>query len=109
MKLTPGITRYGTTRISDEISAFRLLITSGIQKIVIDNTNLEGQLIYKNNWNPLDDIEFEAFFGLLILAGVYKSNNESLENLWDDQKGRPMFRATMSLKRFKEISSVKIR
>lgn len=47
--LTPGITRYAATRINDEISAFQLL---SIEQIIIDNTNLEGQRIYQENWKP---------------------------------------------------------
>lgn len=50
--LTPGITRYAATRINDEISAFQLLITKSIEQIIIDNTNLEGQRIYQENWKP---------------------------------------------------------
>lgn len=42
----------------------------------------------------------------MLLAGVYKSHNESTESLWDETKGRPIFRATMSLERFKIISRI---
>ncbi|XP_068250698.1 piggyBac transposable element-derived protein 4-like [Palaemon carinicauda] len=38
-----------------------------------------------------------AFYGLRLLAGVYKSHGEHLRNLWDDTYGRPIFRTTMSL------------
>jgi len=107
IKLTPGITRYAAKRItSDEISAFQLLFTNSIEETVIVNTNREGQLVYDNDWKPLDNVELNAYIGLLILAGVYKSNNEALENLWDNSKGRPIFRAVMSLKRFKVITRV---
>lgn len=83
-----------------------MLITKSIEQIIIDNTNLEGQRIYQENWKPLDSIELEAYIGLLILAGVFKSHNEALESLWDDKKGRHIFRATMPLKRFKVISRI---
>lgn len=48
----------------------------------------------------------EAFIGLLLLSGVYKSRNESTESLWDATTGRSIFRATMSLEKFKLISKV---
>lgn len=51
-------------------------------------------------WKPVTDIEVKAFIGLLIPACVYKSNQEHLDELWCVKTGRPMFRATMSLKRF---------
>lgn len=49
----------------------------------------------------VDKVELSAFFGLLYLAGVFKSNNEDLQSLFaTDGTGRDIFRATMSLKRF---------
>lgn len=106
MQLAPGITRYALTRISDELSAFQLLMPNNIEQIILKNTNLEGLRVYKENWKTLDIVELEAFIGLMILAGVFKSNNESIENLWNEQNGRHIFRATMSLKRFKVISRI---
>ena len=53
-----------------------------------------------------DTISLWAYIGLFLLAGVYKSNHESLPSLWDYIKGRPIFRATMSLLRFRNITSV---
>lgn len=39
----------------------------------------------------------------MILAGVYKSAGESLKELWSEEDGREIFRATMSLQRFEII------
>ena len=44
-------------------------------------------------------MEFDGFVGLLLLAGVYKSKNESLIELWSERDGR----STMTLNRFKSI------
>ena len=41
-----------------------------------------------------------------MLASVYKSHNEAMENLWDERNGRHIFRLTISMKRFKIISRV---
>ena len=38
----------------------------------------------------------KAFTGLGILAGVYKSNHESVASLWSEKEGRPIFSATVS-------------
>ncbi len=45
----------------------------------------------------------KAVFGLLVLSGVYRSNAESIEELWSLETGRPIFVATMSVQRFKQI------
>lgn len=42
----------------------------------------------------------------MLLAGVFRSHGEALESLWDDSKGRPIFRSTMTLRRFQNISRV---
>lgn len=44
-----------------------------------------------------------AYIGLLLLAGVsvYRSKGECATELWDDKRGRPIFRATMSLEQFR--------
>lgn len=46
-----------------------------------------------------------AYVGLLILAGVYRSNHEPTSSLWSEKTGRSIFRAAMSQKRFSHISS----
>ena len=43
---------------------------------------------------------------LLILAGVFISKDEATDSLWDENYGRPIFRSTMSLKCFKQISKI---
>ena len=68
-------------------------------------TNLKEVDLFGLIWIPLDDIEFDAFIGLEIMAGVMKSNGEILKSVWDKKIGRPIFRSTMPLKRFVEIST----
>ncbi|XP_035222538.1 uncharacterized protein LOC118195345 [Stegodyphus dumicola] len=47
-------------------------------------------------------IEIKAFIGLLLLAGVLRSNRQIFEELWStDGMSIEMFRTVMSLKRFK--------
>lgn len=66
-------------------------------------TNLYGVKKYGKGWINLTLVDFRAFIGLLILAGVSKSNQEDANELWDDEWGRPIFAATMTLKKFKLI------
>lgn len=67
-------------------------------------TNLYGSRKYKGNWEPVDIVTMRAYYGLLLLAGVFRSHGECMTELWNDYDGRPIFRATMSLKRFKVIN-----
>ena len=48
----------------------------------------------------MDQTHLHAYFGVLILAGVFISNGESTGSLWDAETGRELFRATMSLENF---------
>ena len=57
----------------------------------------------QKQWNNLDRTELQAFLGSLILAGVYHSALESLDEMWSPKTGRAIFIATMPLKRFKSI------
>ena len=45
----------------------------------------------------------EAYFGLYILRGVFKGNNESVGELWSPVRGRPIFGNTVALNRFEDI------
>ena len=51
-------------------------------------TNLEGKQIYKDNWKEVTQTDMKAYMGVLIMAGVYRSRNESTSNLWDAESGR---------------------
>ena len=69
-------------------------------------TNLEGGRVFADTWKALDQVDLQAYMGLLILAGVYRSNNEATKSLWDAESGRPIFRSTMSLQQFHVLSRV---
>ncbi len=44
IKMTPGLTKYATSRIEDIQSCFNLFLAEPIENIVISMTNLEGRL-----------------------------------------------------------------
>lgn len=64
----PGITKFAAVRIHSILSSFELTFTRTLKAIVIENTNKYGQ---KNvpHWRDIDFTTFDAFIGLLILAG----------------------------------------
>nr|XP_033504757.1 piggyBac transposable element-derived protein 4-like [Epinephelus lanceolatus] len=101
--VTPGPTCYAIVRVSNIESTFDLFFTEDMIELLVDMTNLQGRRALKS-WTDVDAVDLRAYIGLLILAGVYRSKGESTRCLWDDRSGRAVFRATMSLQRFHEIS-----
>ncbi|XP_049437725.1 piggyBac transposable element-derived protein 4-like isoform X3 [Epinephelus fuscoguttatus] len=63
---------------------------------------MQGQRVMQT-WVPVDKVEMQAYFGLLLLAGVFKSRGENTLSLWGID-GRDLFPAVMSRKRFILIS-----
>lgn len=98
-----GPTTHAAAQISDPLSAF-LIFIEPIEETIVQMTNLQGVRVYKEKWEKVDLITMRAYYGLLLLAGVYRSNGESLLELWNIRKGRPIFSACMSLDRFKTIN-----
>ena len=73
-------------------------MNNNLSDIVLKMTNIEGRRVYGENWENLDAITLEAYIGILLLAGVYRSHGESTKSLWNLETGRPIFSATLSLK-----------
>ncbi|XP_063741958.1 piggyBac transposable element-derived protein 4-like [Eleginops maclovinus] len=106
VKMTPGPTRFAVTRVDEIQSAFQLFISSPIERIILEMTNLEGRRVFQEKWKPLDPTDLHAYIGVLLLAGVYRSKGETTASLWNEENGRPIFHATMSLETFHMISRV---
>ncbi|GLD69151.1 piggyBac transposable element-derived protein 4-like protein [Lates japonicus] len=96
-RVTPGPTQYAKDRISCVKSCFDLLITEDIiqgRHVLVDTTNLQARRSVAD-WSDVHATDLQAYIGLLILAGVYRSRNESTASLWDEYHRRAIFRATM--------------
>ena len=68
-------------------------------------SNLHGQRVVadwnrnndiKHKWIPIDRLELEAFIGVLIFLGTFKSNYRDVDELWTVRDGFPVCRATFS-------------
>ncbi|XP_035768532.1 piggyBac transposable element-derived protein 4-like [Neolamprologus brichardi] len=101
-----GPTTYAISRIDDIKSTFALFLPKSIEEVILNMTNKEGRRVYGNKWRKMDPIDLQAYVGMLILAGVYRSNKEATASLWHAESGRTIFRATMTLKVFHKISRV---
>ncbi len=106
IKTSTGPTGLACANADDIRSTFELFFPDDIKQILIEMTNLEGKHVFGDTWKDLDWTDFQAFIGLLILAGVYRSQHEAMDSLWHAESGRPIFRATMSQKSFKSFSRV---
>lgn len=80
----------------------------GLQRYGRECTEIGGQLGKPTNITTttvtrttgMDKMDLLAYLGLLILAGIYRSQVEATTILWNAESGRLLFRATKSLKRF---------
>ncbi|XDV54752.1 hypothetical protein PO909_022975 [Leuciscus waleckii] len=106
IKMTPGPTKLACSNAKDIISTFELFFPNNIKKILIEMSNLEGKRVFGKAWKSLDWTDIQAYFGLLILAGVYRSHHEALSSLWGSVSGRAIFRATMSMQTFSIMSRI---
>ena len=82
--LKPGV------RPNDSVECFRMFMTEALNEIVL-HANRQGRCIVdswnrlhpenRKMWTAVDYMEMEAFVGLHIIAGAYKSQFRSLEDL----------------------------
>ena len=114
MNTCAGIGRpaNGIQNIAD---SYELFITPEIITIVTIETNRRANKVIMawselhpnqdtpQTWRQTDNVEIKAFIGLLLLAGVHRSKNESVSELFFPF-GNSIFRATMSLKRFSNLT-----
>lgn len=108
IKRLPGV--IGNARnASTPLECWNCFFTNDIMEPIVAYTNqyitsIAGKFDRERDAKPIDLIELKAFIGLLFLAGVYKSNRQSLEDLWGtDGDGVEKFGLVMSIKRFKFI------
>ncbi len=76
--------------------------------MIVQFTNVEAERVYVERdiqvaWNKESKTEILEFIGLIIATGLYKAKNLTYETSWNPEYGIPMFRANMSLMRFKAL------
>nr|XP_023650860.1 piggyBac transposable element-derived protein 4-like isoform X2 [Paramormyrops kingsleyae] len=104
LNMKPGPTQTAASLVHDIRSAFELFISDSVQQVVLNMTNIEGKRVMGKQWKEVDNTEMFAYYGVLILAGVYRSRGQSARSLWDSELGRPIFRTSMSLNSFSMFS-----
>src|ERR1044072_1065451 len=68
--------------------------------------NSEGKNVFADNWKDIVRDEMFCYLGVLILIGVYRSKNEPISELWNQERGRPIISGNMARDRFQQISRV---
>ncbi len=115
MKSRPGPTQIARNA-DDKLSAWSLMINETMISNLVLHTNerielklekLPSKTLDSDKYSHLkktDSTEMKAFIGLWILRGVLHRNLDDAPTLWSDEKGHPVFPATMSLNRFKFLN-----
>lgn len=109
--------RVGATRETVGLSLadiFCEIFDSDIQAMICRYTNQKANAFYsawntanptkrEHKWTELTETEFISYCGLLLVIGGFRSNSVRISDLWNSN-AFPLYRATMAVKRFKEIS-----
>lgn len=93
------------------LDSWKCIIPDEITEKIVLHTNQEIQekaTKYKERTRYIattTNAEILAFIGLLYMSGVMKESHVSVEELWSDMYGPPIFHATMTLSRFRFLTS----
>ncbi|OAF72062.1 Alpha-actinin-like protein 1 [Intoshia linei] len=87
------------------VGYFMKFIDQKVLDIIMKCTNDRANFLHLK-FSNIDSRELKAFIGLLIMSGLCKSSKENATMMWKcGPLGRNVFRATMSLNRFRDIST----
>lgn len=93
---------------------FNLMMSNEICDVIIRESNRKARQTFDayneqhpdaepRIWVPITEVEFRAYLGVLLMAGVCHSGYVHTTDLWKTTS-HPLFRASMSLRRFWAIS-----
>lgn len=89
-----------------EVETWKLFFDDDLVRIIVTYTNEEislnkAKFVKMQRYTELtNNTEIEALLGLLYISGALKDNHVNLDELWSNEYGPPVFRATMSKNRF---------
>ncbi|CAF1937032.1 unnamed protein product [Rotaria magnacalcarata] len=115
MEIKPG----AVSSVATIMDTFKLFMTDKILNEIIFHTNRYAKRYLHQQeqkrsecgdsqtilfqWKDPDHAELEAFLGLLIQSSIGHSNHESITQLWDISDSLPIYQATMSSYRFRDL------
>ena len=68
-----------------------------------NHSNQKGKSAYGDNWKESDETELLAWIGSVLRAGLDYDNFRPVDELFSIKTGPPLYRASMSRNRFKEL------
>lgn len=112
----PGLTVHARTLGNEPspLDVWNSLFDRNVVDLIVNYTNqklatVRGSLrptTELSNYRDTNAMEMNAYIGLLLLSSITKSNNEKMESLFTkDVTNRPIFVATLSLVRYKILTS----
>lgn len=112
----PGLTPVsrGLGYRPERLDVWKLLFDQNMIGVIVEHTNTKllsvreklGPNTEKSNYRNTDEIEINAYIGLLLLNSILKSTNEQMTSMFSkDATGRPIYLATMSGKRYEVLTS----
>lgn len=87
--MTPGPTRYATSRVDDIKSSFELFLPEFIEGIILEMTNLEEKRMFGDTWSELDLVDLQAYMVSLDSSRSISLKQCKYKSLWDVESGRP--------------------
>jgi hypothetical protein len=104
MKEKAGPTPYANRNIGEnEASSWRLLFSESMLTHIQKCTSGEANRQLKTDSWSISKEEIDAFIALVYARGAMCSSSLDVNDLWSKEWGPPIFAATMSRDRFKEI------
>jgi hypothetical protein len=106
------VKKSGLTKITKDISsfedAFNCFMSEKVTQKILMYSNMEYTRNIASDEKPqeITMMELKAFIGLLLLAGLLQQSKRNIKCLWRRSPlESPIFKATMSRRRFQKISS----
>ena len=107
---TKFVVESDATRMSDFISLF---LDDEMLASVVMYSNQRLELLrakygrqYSVAFRDLDLMELKAMVGLLIMTGACQDNHVSTKDMWDGMEGAPLYKSTMSERRFSMLMRI---
>lgn len=112
----PGLTAIARAlgNSPDIRSVWELLFDRNMIQSIVTYTNVKLSSVRErvtpttevSNYRNTDEIEINAYIGILLLSSILKTNGEDMSSMFSkDVTGRPVFTATMSYKRYELLTS----
>ena len=84
-------------------TTFNSFLTKETMELIVQASNQKGKSVYDENWKETDEAELFAWIGLVLRARLDHDNFRSVDELFSIKIGLPLYCASISHNRFKEL------